>query len=176
MASVFLAEDGLLYGDAPVDAQVWVQDGDAAIGLGSIVVVAFVLKDSSVAKHCKSMGESVRDEELPMIFSGKLHSHVLSISRASFADVNHYIKHCAFDTAHQLGLSVRGALEMQPAHHASGAGALVVLHKIYASDLVTEIPMVIALKEIASRVVEDLWLDDEHSWDIGGNYIHRDKQ
>ena len=105
----------------PIYAETIIQDGDAAICLWVIEVIALVLEDCGLAEDSKAMGKASWDEELEMIVFCQLYCHMLSISRGAFTNIYGYIKDSAFYAADQLALSVRWTLEMQASHHAIAA-------------------------------------------------------
>ena len=82
--------------------------------------VALLLEHSHVRKHSESLGESPWHEELQMVVLCQFHSHMLSVCRGAFADVNSDVEYRAVDAAHELGLGERRTLEMQSAHYAPG--------------------------------------------------------
>lgn len=97
---VLVGEKGLRRVDLPVDAEGCVADGDAAVGLRSIVVVTLVLEHSHFAEHRESMRETARDEELPMVLLTEFHSHMLAVCRRALADVDCHVEHTSLDAAH----------------------------------------------------------------------------
>ena len=64
MLQIFLAEYRFLHRYAPINAQGFVLDIDAAIGLGMIELIAFVLEYGSLREHGEAVSESTRDEKL----------------------------------------------------------------------------------------------------------------
>ena len=62
MLQIFLAEYRLLHRYAPVNAKGFVLDVDAAIGLGMVELVAFVLEYGGLGEHGEAMGKATRDE------------------------------------------------------------------------------------------------------------------
>lgn len=116
MAGVFVAEDGLGGGDAPVDAEGVVEDADASVCLGVVELVTLVLEDGGLAEYGEAMGEALRDEELAMVVFSEFYGDVLTVGWGTFADVNGYIQDGAFDAANEFALGEGWALEMQTAH------------------------------------------------------------
>ena len=112
MAGVFVAEDGLGGGDAPVDAEGVVEDADASVGLGVVELVTLVLEYGGLAQYSEAVGEALRDEELAMVVFGEFYGDVLTVGWGTFADVNGYIQDSAFDTANEFALGKGWALEM----------------------------------------------------------------
>ena len=170
------AQDAACRIKLPVDAERRVGNGDAAVGLGSIVVVTFVLENGRGAEHRETVGEAARNEELAVILGRQLHSHMAAISGRTLADVYGNVEHTPNHAAHQFGLSEWGTLEMQSAHHSAGRHGFVVLNKIYvAADGLAERAVVVAFKKISALVVENAWLKDEHAVNIGFDYFHESK-
>ena len=177
VAGVFRAQYAACGIKLPVDAERRVGNGDAAVGLGSIVVVTFVLEHGRGAEHRETVGETARNEELTVILGRQLHSHMAAISGRTLADVYGNVEHTTHHAAHKLCLSEGGTLEMQSAHHPAGRHGFVVLNKIYvAADGLAERAVVIAFKKIAALVVENAWLKDEHAVNIGFDYFHERSQ
>jgi len=177
VAGVFRAQDAACRIKLPVDAERRVGNGDAAVGLGSIVVVTFVLEHGCGAEHRETVGETARDEELAVILGRQLPRHMAAVGGRTLADVYGNVKHTPNHAAHKLGLCEGGTLEMQSAHHPACGHRLIVLNKIYvAADGLAERAVVIAFKKIAALVVENAWLKDEHAVNIGFDYFHERSQ
>ena len=92
MPEVLVGQYGLVGRDSPVDSQTLVQNAYAAVSFRVVELVAFVLEDRSLGQDGKAVGEAARYEELTMIVTCQLDSHVLPISRAAFADIYSHIK------------------------------------------------------------------------------------
>ena len=130
VALVFSTQDGIGDGDAPVDVESLVQERDARIGLGSIVVVAFVLEHRFFGENRKTVGKTTRDEELEVIVLTEFYSYVLPKGGTALTDVYCHIQHAAARAAHEFALRVRHALIVQATHHTAGGTRFVVLHKV----------------------------------------------
>ena len=63
---------------------------------------------------------------------------------------------------------------MQSAHYAIRTHALIVLTEVDGPDLLVELPLAEALKEIASGITENARLDDEYSLNGCLYYVHSD--
>ena len=126
MLSIFLREDGMVCWYLPIYAETIIQDGDAAICLWVIEVIALVLEDCGLAEDSKA----TRDEELAMIILSQFYCYVLTICRRTLANIYCDIKYRALNTAYQLGLSIWWALEVQTTHHSIAAHRLVVLTEV----------------------------------------------
>lgn len=87
VAGVFFGEDGGGGGNSPVNAEGFVEYGYATVGFGVVEIVTFVLEDGDVAEYCKSVGESVRYEELEVIFFRQLDGNVSAVCGGVFTDV-----------------------------------------------------------------------------------------
>ena len=117
MLQVFLAKYRLFYRYAPVNAQGFILDIDAAIGLGMIKLVALVLKNGGFGENGEAVSEATRDKKLTMIVFCQFYCHMLPECRRAFADVNSYVEYCALHTAHEFALGIWHALIMQSTHH-----------------------------------------------------------
>ena len=82
------------------------------------------------------------------------------------AAVHGYVIHLALGHAHQLALGVV-LLEVQPAQHAPGGAALVVLHKFLVDTGLCELVLLVGLHKIAAVIAEHLRLNDHHAGDLG---------
>ena len=67
MRGIFSAQYRAVCRDAPVDAQLLVEDADSAFRFRMIEFVAFILEHGCLAQHRKAMGKALGDEELPVI-------------------------------------------------------------------------------------------------------------
>lgn len=112
MTEVFVREDGLLGRDSPVDAQALVENADASVGLRMVELVALVLEDRRVAKHCESVCEAFGDEELPVVVFRQLDGHVSAESGAAAAQIHCHIEHRSPHAAHEFALGVGRPLEV----------------------------------------------------------------
>ena len=159
MLHVLVGEEGFGGVELPVDAEGFVGDRDAAVSLGSVVVVALVLEHGHVAQNGEAVGEPARHEELAVFILREFDGDMPAICRGTLADVDGHVEDTAADAAHELGLGVGGALEMESAHHSVCGHRLVVLHEVYlVSDCLVEGLLVVALEEIAARILEDAGL------------------
>ncbi len=134
VAGVFVAEDGLSGGDAPVDAKGVVEDADAAVGLRVVELVTLVLEDGGLAEYGEAVGEALRDEELAVVVFGEFYGDVLAVGRGAFTDVNCYVQDGAFDATNEFALCKRRALEMQTTHYAVSGFAFIILDENDISD------------------------------------------
>ena len=171
---VFLAKNGLVCRNVPVDTERVVKDGDAAVGLGMIEVVAFVLEYSRIAKHGKAMREAFWYEKLAVVVLCQLHSDMFSICRRPLAYVDSNVKHSASHTAYKFALCERRTLKMQSAHDSIRRHALVVLAEVDVADLLFKLTLGETLEEISTSVLKDAWLNDNHAVNFSLYYFHRD--
>lgn len=172
MSGVLVTQDGVFRGDLPVDAEAVVQDADATVRLRCVEIVAFVLEHGFLAQYAEPVGETLWNKELAVVLFRQFHGHVLSVSRRALADVNRHVEHSPLDATHQLALSERRALEMQPAHHAVARHALVVLHEMDGADFFVKLFLVVGLEEIAPLVLEQAGFDDHHAFYACLDYVH----
>ena len=154
MAGVFVTEDGLGGGDAPVDAEGVVEDADAAVGLRVVELVALVLEDGGLAEYGEAVGEALRDEELAVVVFGEFYGDVLTVGWGAFTDVNGYVQDGAFDATNEFALGEGGTLEMQTTHHAVSGFAFIILDEDDLSDFFIEFPLREGFEEIAATIFE----------------------
>lgn len=119
------------------------------------------------------MGKTARDEKLPMVFLGEQTCHVASVGGRVFADIYSDIKHSAPHTSHQFCLSVRRSLKVEPAHHAACGARLVVLNEVHWPDSFIKRLLIVALEEVAASVGKHPRLDDNYTFYICLNAIHK---
>lgn len=117
MTEVFVREDGLLGRDSPVDAQALVENADASVGLRMVELVALVLEDRRVAKHCESVCKALGDKELAVVLFAQLDGHVPAESGAAAAQIHRHIEHRSPHAAYKLALGKWRPLEVKPPHH-----------------------------------------------------------
>jgi len=79
MSGVFVGENCSRWVELPVDAETAVSDRYSAVGLGVIEIIAFVLKHSRIAQHCKTVGKATRHKKLQMIILRKLNRNMFSV-------------------------------------------------------------------------------------------------
>ena len=123
------------------------------------------------------MSKALWDEELAMIVFRQFYSYMIAVSRGALANIYCYIEHSAFYAAYQLALGIRRTLEVQASHHAIAAHRLVVLAEVYTvsqdwRDFLFKLSLAEALEEVATRVAEKAWLNNEYALNICFNYIH----
>lgn len=169
---VLVGEDGLGQIQLPVDSERRVDDGYAAVGLGTVAVVALVLEHGHVAQHGESVCETARDEELTVVVLGQKAAYMSAVCRRALTDVDGHVKHRASDAPHQLGLRVGRTLEMESAHHAPRRAGLVVLHEVDMPHGFVEHFLVETLEEISAGVGEHPRHEDDDSLYIGLDYLH----
>lgn len=116
MAQVFLAQQRCSWFKVPVNVECRVGDVDTAVGFRRIVVITLILEYGNVGKYGEAMCESAWHEKLPVVFGGKLYSHVFAIGGGAAAYVDGDIKHSAYDASHQFCLREWRALEVKSAH------------------------------------------------------------
>ena len=157
--SVLLRQYRLVGGDAPVDGEVGVVPRDGALELRGVEAVALVLEDHLLAQHAEPVGETPRDEELPVVVLGELHGHVPPEGRRASPDVHRHVQHGTPDDPHELRLREGRLLEMQPPDDPVARPALVVLYEV-------------RLEEVSPVVPEDARLDDHRAVYRCPDYFH----
>ena len=152
---IFLGEEDISPGNAPVDTQGGVVPGDGRLRRRVIVAVALVLEHRFFAEDGESVRKAARDEQLPMVFPAEFTGHVLAEPRRAHADINRNIQHPAAHHANQFSLDAASLLEVQAPHHAVSALALIILDKRHVTaQRGIQVPLAPALEEVAARVSE----------------------
>ncbi len=169
---VFFGEEGFGWIYLPVDGEGFVLDGDAAVGFGVIVVIAFVLEYGDVTEDGEAVGKASRNEELAMVVFGQFYCYVLAVGRRAFADVDGYVEDCAFDATDELGLGIWWTLEVEAAHDAVGGAGFVVLDEVYFGYLLVEDLLVVAFEEVAAGVFEDFGFYYKNTIYFCWDYLH----
>lgn len=169
---ILLAYDSLIEGERPLDAEAGVEERDAAVGFGSIIVVALILEDGYVAGDGKTMGETLRHIQLVMVVGSKLHHKMLPEGGRTLTDIHDDIYYAADDASHELSLGKRRALEVEAADDTARGFAFVVLHEILHSYFPVEAALGPTLKKIASCIGKHSRLDNKRTLYVGGNDIH----
>lgn len=123
------------------------------------------------------MGKALWNEKLAMIVFCQFYSYMLAIGRGAFANIYSDIEDSAFHTAYQLALSIRRTLVVQASHHAITAHRLVVLAEVNTvsqdwGNLFFKLSLAETLKDVATRVTEETWLNNENAFNICFDYIH----
>ena len=172
MVFVLLRQYRPVGGDAPVDGEVGVVPGDGALGLRGVEAVALVLEDHLVAQHAEPVGETPRDEELPVVVARQLHGHVLAEGRRTSPDVNRHVQYGTPDDSHELRLREGRLLEMQPPDDSVARPALVVLDEVHVGDFFLELSFGERLEEVPPVVPEDARLEDHRAVYRCPDYFH----
>lgn len=170
--AILLREEDLVGRDPPVDRQIGVVPGQRTFRLRGIEVVALVLEDHLIGQDAESVRKTARDEELAMILFGQFHGDMLAEGGRAAADVHRHIQHGTLDHADEFRLCMGRFLEMQPAEHAVGRLALVVLDENRVADLLLKIAQRERFEEVAAFIAEDAGFDDHHTFDICLDYFH----
>ena len=118
------------------------------------------------------MGKAAGDEELEMVLSRQLHSHMTAVSRGTWAQVDSHIQHPSADHPHQLGLGMLPLLEMQSADYPIGRPAFVVLDKRNRTDIFGKLLLIERLEEIASVILEYAGADHYYPFYVCGHDVH----
>ena len=145
MLRILLTQDSFFGRNPPVKTQGFIQNADTSIRFRVVEIVTFILEDGCPAQHGKSVGKALRNEELAVVVFGQFHGHVLSVSRASFADVYRYIQYATFHAAFQFALCTH------------------LLFKFLLRERFEEIP---------SRILKNAWFNNYHSLYACLDYFH----
>ena len=135
----------------PLDADGWIIPGDAAFVIGVIEVVAFIAEFGGIGEDKEPVGEAAGYEELFLVFFGEQLSVIFPVGRGTRPQVHGDIKNLTLNAPHKLGLGIVD-LEMQPAQHAFGAHALVVLHEVDVEPGLRHVPGGPGLHKISAAV------------------------
>ncbi len=150
---IFLGEEDIGPGNAPVDTQGGVVPGDGSLRRRVIVAVALVLEHRLFAQDGEPVRKTARDEQLPMVLSAEFTGHIPAKPGRAHADIDRNIQHPAAHHANQFSLDAASLLEVQAPHHAVSALALIILDKFHVtSQRGIQVPLAPALEEVAACV------------------------
>ena len=173
VAGVFVAQEGLVGGDAPVDAEAAVQDTDATVGLWGVEVVALVLENCVLAEHGKTVGKAFWNEELAVVVFSEFDCYVLAVGGTATADIYRNVKNSALYTSYKFALCERRQLEVEATEHTIVAAGFVVLYEVdVQSGLLLEFAGIEALEKISAGVTENLRLNDKYAFYFCFDYFH----
>ena len=130
---IFFRQYSVFCWHTPIDAKRRVVPSYCSFALRCVVIIAFILKNSLIAQHCKTMCEATRNEKLTMIIFSKFNGYMLPKRWRTFTDVNCYIEHSTSHYTHKFALRKWWLLKMQTTHNTSYRTTLVVLHKSCAA-------------------------------------------
>ena len=120
------------------------------------------------------MREADRDVEHPAVAGGELDRDMLAEQGRGAAEVHRDVEDAPAQHAHQLGLGMRRALEMQAAHRAGLVGAgPVVLHELLRDAERGEVAPAVGLGKGPAGVREAPHLQEQRSrqWERAGGHI-----
>lgn len=141
--------------EAPVDANLRVIEAHRALGFGRVVIGALVDDLGIRLPRDETVQEAFGDQQLFAVLETQLDPDPAAEGRAALADIDGHVEQPPAPAAHQLGLPVRGRLEMQAAHRGRLARqGMIVLHEIVVEAVVRHHPPVPAFAEKAARVTE----------------------
>ena len=178
MTGVLVREDGFVHRDLPVNQKRGVQNGDAAIRLGVVELVALVLEHCCVAENDETVCKAFGNKELPVVFIAELDSDVLPVGRRALAYVYGNVQDTSAYTADNLALCIWRTLEVEAAHDTVAGHRLVVLNEydgmsvLGYSDLFVKFPLGEAFKEISSRISEYPWFENHGAVYMCLDYFH----
>ena len=86
---------------------------------------------------------------------------MLAVGGTAFADVHCHIQDGSLDAPDELALGVGWGLEVEPSHDAIAGHAFVVLHEVDFSHFLLELPLGVALEEVATCISKHFRPDDD---------------
>lgn len=127
---VLVGQDGVSFGNGPVDLQFRAVPDDGAFGDLAVERSAFVLHFGVLFERDKAVQEAGRNPELGPVFGGEFGGDPFAIGRRARAGVDGHVPDGTARDADELALLVRRKLAVQAANDAFLAGqALVVLNE-----------------------------------------------
>ena len=131
ISTVLIGHNNFRFRNFPIYAKVRVVPQQGRLGLGCIIFIALILKHRLLRQDAESMGKTLWNEHLEMIFPGEFYREMVSESWGSFTKVHRHIKHTAADHAHKLRLCMGTGLQMQSTYRSICGMALIILDKIH---------------------------------------------
>lgn len=172
MFFIFITEDAVALGNAPINIQIRIAQQQSAIGLGMIEVIALVSEGSRITEHREPVRKTARDKELSMVLAGEFNGKPLTKGLTLMTQVHRHIQYPTLRTTNEFSLRKRRTLEMQSTHHTVGRTRLVVLYELGRDTGIKITLTVIRLNKISAGIAEELRLDNEQTFDRCLDYIH----
>ena len=148
-------------------SNLWVVPEYPEVAFGGVVIVDLVGDLGVGLKRAKTMREAVRHEKLLPSGGGEIRAAPPAVGRRPTSDVDDGVHDRPPHDTNKLGLSPRRDLEMEAAHGSGLRGTgLVVLYERCPNPDFCKSPSVVALDEIAARVLTLRWHDPQHIADF----------
>ncbi len=156
----------------PVDADLWIVPGDAALVLGRVVVGGLVEEVRALAEHDESVGEARGHPHLALVLFAQLLADPLPEGGRTPAQVHGDVEDGAAHDTHEFPLGLAD-LVMQAAQDAARTAAVVVLYEsVAAAGGFVEGALVETLEEETASVAEHLGLEDDDVGNARGKDVH----
>src|SRR6266404_5639119 len=141
MLRVFFGDEGIA--DRPLDADRGIVPQDAAFLLRTVEITALVEELNSFGQRQESVCKSGRNEQLILLFRGKIHARPLSEVWRAHPDVHGDIQRLALNHAAQFGLRM-GPLIMEPPQRPLYGTGVVILDEVVRDAKLCEGEMALA--------------------------------
>ncbi len=142
MLRVFFGDEGIA--DRPLDADRGIVPQDAAFLLRTVEITALVEELNSLGQRQVSVCKSGRNEQLILLFRGKIHARPLSEVWRAHPDVHGDIQRLALNHAAQFGLRM-GPLIMEPPQRPLYGTGVVILDEVVRDAKLCELTQRISL-------------------------------
>src|SRR5215510_13829665 len=137
--------------DPPDNRDLGVVPGNPSLELRIVEVAALVQELGRLRQNQKAMSEAGRDVDLPAVLSREHRPLVTTKSSRAPAYVQNYVEHFALNDAATRSLRMSNLIVQSPEHTFLGT-RVIILNKPIGDPQLKERPLVVALKEEASRV------------------------
>ncbi len=153
MLRVFFGDEGIA--DRPLDADRGIVPQDAAFLLRTVEITALVEELNSLGQRQVSVCKSGRNEQLILLFRGKIHARPLSEVWRAHPDVHGDIQRLALNHAAQFGLRM-GPLIMEPPQRPLYGTGVVILDEVVRDAKLCELGLVVSFHEKTAQVAENI--------------------
>ena len=153
MLRVFFGDEGIA--DRPLDADRGIVPQDAAFLLRTVEITALVEELNSFGQRQESVCKSGRNEQLILLFRGKIHARPLSEVWRAHPDVHGDIQRLALNHAAQFGLRMGPLIMESPQRPLYGTG-VVILDEVVRDAKLCELGLVVSFHEKTARVAENI--------------------
>ena len=102
----------------PVNRQLWIVPGNAALMRWRLVIRCFIEKFCGIAIHHKAMGKAWRHPQLALVVGAQFHRHPLTEGRGAFTDIHRHVEDFTRHATHQFALRMWRQLVVQATQNA----------------------------------------------------------
>ena len=162
---VLVREDDRVGVDRPVDGDIGIIPGNAAIRFRRIKAGDLVGNFGIRLQRTEAVGEALRDQQLLPVFRTQGHADPLAKGRGAMTDIDRNVKDRAANDPDQLVLTMGRDLEMQTAQGAGGRRqGVVVLCEIEVQSSLFKRLAIIDLGKKSAMIAKFFWRNQLNLW------------